>query len=156
MVAFAVERFQDVIGEMRPILERHAANLTGHPDIPLCLNDRAYTAASDAGILRIYTVRDGGELVGYAVYQVGTNLHHASTRWATSDVAWIDPARRYFRVAWRLIDFAEQDLRRMGVVVLDAMTKDSHPAMGRLLAARGYEKIGALHQKRLVPCPTSV
>ena len=148
-IAFAIESFGAILDELMPIFQRHYDALSAH-GLTLDPNYEFYKKASEAGYLVTYTVRDGGRLCGHALYFSAKNPHHKTIQWANSDSLWIDMDMRRPRVADRFIEVIENDLRNKGVVVMETGTRAAHPALGRLLQARGHEIVNVLYSKRLI------
>jgi hypothetical protein len=55
MRSFQREAIEDVVDEIRPLLERHWQEVAHYPDIPLIPNWQAYDQLQANGLLRIYT-----------------------------------------------------------------------------------------------------
>jgi phage terminase large subunit len=144
------ESFADVIDEALPLLHRHWREVSHYPDIPLEVNRAGYAALCASNLLRIYTARENGKLVGYAVYVVGKNAHyHGSPNQAKQDVFYVDSNRRGVMLGIRLVRFADEMMRAEGVQVVYQHVKLAHPALGRILERAGYEPIETIYGRRL-------
>ena len=75
---FAVESFESAAECMKPMFAAHKAELAVYDDIPLDPDFDFYKRAADAGLLTILTMRDGGDLAGYAVFIVRPHAHTGS------------------------------------------------------------------------------
>lgn len=149
-VSFARESFVTCFEEAKPLLEAHWQEIARNKDIiPLVPNEAAYLKSEDLGILRIYTGRRDGDLVAYACYFVTAGLHYHTTLWGTCDIFWIHPSARVPRLADRLFDFVESQLRSDGVLMMHTRTKIAHPAAGRILERRGHVPIEINYAKLL-------
>jgi len=112
---FAWEKVLDFIGEARGLLEQNDAETGLDPSrYPLDFDLRSYAGMEAAGALRILTARSNGALVGYVALIVTTLLHHKTVKKATIDTVWLHPL---YRSGWngvRLIQWAEDEARRLG------------------------------------------
>lgn len=149
MVIFAVEGFEDCWPEAQPLLARHYREIATHQDIPLDVDVDAYRGLEQAGRLCIVTARDGGRLVGYAVFVVMPAPHYRGSLQAQQDVLYIAPSARGRLLGSRLVRFSEEVLRRRGVQVVFQHVKAQHPALGVLLRHHGYEGVETIYSKRL-------
>ena len=149
-IAFQVERYADVIGDIKPLIVRHWEEIARNRDTIKLEPDYArYLALDERGQLLICTARDGGRMIGYAIYFVDFQIHYSKTRWAESDVFWIDPELRLPTAALRLFQFVEEQLLERGVMVVHTRAKNAHPAAGRLLEHLGHTPIETVYAKVL-------
>lgn len=146
---FAVEKFADVIDQMKPLLDQHWAEIAVYPDIPLEPNYDFYKQADLVGLLRIYTVRQNGDIIGYSVFCVRPHVHYKNHSWAQNDVIWLHPDHRQQGIAQGLVRFWEDDLRLQGVSVVHVNAKTQHPALSFLLKSCGYNAVEVGFEKRL-------
>ena len=151
IAAYAVETYDDVIDEIKPLLDLHYEEIAyWKGDIPLDPDFKVYKALSDAGVLKIYTARMGGDLIGYGIYVLrSVHPHYQTTSWLISDILFVEPRHRNWGVGSGLVGFIEQEARAIGVDVLMTGTKQGHPALGALLSAMGHEPIDLIYGKRL-------
>ena len=146
MIQYAVERYKDVIEEIKPLLILHWQELAAFPDIPLDPNYNFYEVANNRDLIRIYTARDDGKLVGYAIYIISlSNPHYMSMKTANSDIVFVHPDYRNGGVGYGLYEFIESQLPGF---VISTNDKISHPELGRLMKARGYEAVTTAWVKR--------
>lgn len=144
---FAVESFDDIIDEIRPLLPLHWRELAAYPDIPLNPDFEFYKRAGDAGHIRYYTARLGAGLIGYAIFTVvPRHPHYMGQSFAIADICWVHPDHRTFGIGSALFDFIENDLKGFVISVGD---KISSPALGLLLRGRGYDPLSVTYSKRL-------
>jgi GNAT superfamily N-acetyltransferase len=146
-VYYQRETHQDVIDEIHPLLVRHWKEIAKYPDIPLKPDWIKYQRLEDSGNLRIYTVRDCGGLVGYALFLVDRGLHY-DVRMATQDILFLLPEYRKGRIGVNLIRYAEQRLKSEGVDLVLHHVKTTNQ-VGRLLEVMGYEEVDRIYMKRL-------
>lgn len=146
---FARESSDTVINEIAPLLENHWAEIAHYPDIPVGVDYDAYLRLEANGQLRIYTIRVGIELVGYALFTVRHSLHYQSSLQAHQDVLYLDPCYRRGRVGWKFIAWCDTQLKAEGVMVVYQHQKLAHPALGAILDRIGYEPVDMLWARRL-------
>lgn len=143
------ERFAAVIDEALPLLQRHWQEVTHYSDIPLDIDRPGYERIDQAGLLRIYTARDDGKLVGYAAYVVGKNSHYRASLQARQDVIYVASNLRGAWIGSKLVKYADAMLAHEGVQVVYQHVKLAHPALGRILERAGYEPIETIYGRRL-------
>lgn len=141
-LTFQVERYADTIEEAKPLLTRHWDEIARNKDIvPLDPDYPRYDLLEKHGKLRAFTIRDSGQLAGYAVYIVDTHLHYRTIKWAISDIFWTDPAVRATPAIIWLLRFVERELAKERPIVMHTTYKDAHPGPGIVLAKLGHTLI---------------
>lgn len=148
-IYFQREQSRHLWPEITPLLEKHYEEIAHHKDIPLDPDVERYNAMDDAGLLRCFTARDCGRLIGYAIFITAPHLHYKSTRIANQDVLFLAPEARNGTTAMRFFDFFEGRLRDEGWQLTFQHEKIAHPALGRLAEKRGYEAMDRIWAKRL-------
>lgn len=149
MIVCRRESWDEVWPQVQPLLERHYREIALYQDIPLAVDVARYEQMENLDMLRIYVARSGSAIAGYCAMIVQMNAHYNTSKQAAQDVIYIDPAFRRGRVALRLLQFVEQELKREGVQVVYQHSKFAHPALTRLLDFMGYTRSDILHSKRL-------
>jgi GNAT superfamily N-acetyltransferase len=145
----SVQKYADVIEDIKPLLGAHHEELALYKDeIPLDPDYGLYQKLNEMGLIRAYTVRLGGALIGYAIFSIVARHLHYAHRWAINDILWIHKDHRHFGIGSELCDVFEEDLRREGPIVIHIETKDHEPALAMLLRARGYDVVGVSLSKR--------
>jgi hypothetical protein len=139
------EPFAQFMDELKPLLDVHWREVAHYEDIPLN-PDYGFYCSSPA--LRCMTVRDDGELTGYAIYGVGRNKHYMDSVQSVQDVLFVHPKHRGF-AGKRLIRASDAMLKAEGVQVSYHHVKKAHPVLGRLLVSEGYEVVEEIYAKRL-------
>jgi GNAT superfamily N-acetyltransferase len=102
----------------------------------------------DLGMLRCYTARVAGALVGYGVFTVAHNLHYRGSIQAKQDVLFVLPEYRKSRIGYQLIKFCDERLRADGCQVVYQHVKTAHD-FGPLLKRMRYEAVETIYAKRL-------
>lgn len=151
MRSFQRETYEDVVDEIRPLLERHWREVAHYADIPLAPNWAAYQQFQAAGILRIYTGREHGRLIGYSIFTVHKGVHYSTSLEADEDLLFVLPEhRKGSRVGLQLMQFAERQLTAENVQLVKRRTKAAERLnFGALLERMGYEPIDVTYGKRL-------
>lgn len=145
---FARESSDTVMEEILPLLHEHYAEIAHYQDIPINIDIDAYLRAEAQGILRIYTVRNGIELIGYAIFGVKASIKYSGSLQAKQDVLYLAPAFRKGRVGMRFIQWCDTQLRGEGVQVVYQHVKAAHN-FGPMLERMGYELIDHIYGRRL-------
>lgn len=113
-MSIAVERFADVIEEIKPLLEEHWKEIaTFKEDIPLDPDYDGYRKADEAGSMVIVTARHDGELVGYSIFFLLRHPHYRSTWFAMNDILFVRRDKRGSMTGIRLIKQSETEVWRM-------------------------------------------
>jgi len=71
--------------------------------VPLNIFADAYFELEKVGALRVFTVRDNEELVGYALFLIQPQLHHMHTKLAHNLAVYLKPSHRGGTVGYRLL-----------------------------------------------------
>lgn len=143
---FGIESFAEVREEIKPLLAAHWKEVAHYPDIELDVDWTRYAMLADAGLLRIFTVRSQGGLVGYAVFVVQTNMHYSQSLQAMQDVLFISEQHRGF--GRKFIEWCDDHLRDLGVQAVYHHVKAAHN-FGPMLERMGYELIDRIYGRRL-------
>lgn len=148
-VAYARETLTTFLGEAFPLLSDHWQEVSHYSDILLDPDIDRYHASEDQGMLRIYTARVGGKLVGYSVFTVNYNAHYATSLQANQDVLFVHPHHRRGRLASSLISYSDASLAAENVQVVTHHVKVKHLALAAILERKKYELVEVIYAKRL-------
>lgn len=135
--------------EVKPILYEHWKELANHQDIrPLDPDYDLYTKLSDMNIIRIFTARDEGKLVGYSCFYVAPNFHYKTWVYAACDVYYLNPDYRQSGTGREMFIKMEKWLKSLGVkaVVVQDKVNHSHEKFFRFL---GYTPVEQHYEKVL-------
>ena len=141
MITYQVEKYDDVITEIWPMLEAHYLEIATDKEVkPFDPDLERYISMADQDMLRIFTARDvfesdldgddavyPGRLVGYFISIVLPGLHYQQTIMAINDIMYLDPAHRGGTVGYRLIKLATEDLKNLGADILTIHMKTDYP-----------------------------
>jgi GNAT superfamily N-acetyltransferase len=149
MITYQQESLVTAKKDARPLLEKHWEEIALNKDtIKLNPDWDAYADLEDAGILRIFTARSDGELVGYFVTFVKAHIHYKDHLFAYNDILFLTKEYRKGFTGSKLIKFAEKCLKEDGVSVVVVNTK-RHKPFDVLLEWLGYKHIENIYSKVL-------
>jgi len=147
MITYAEEKLINVVEELDVLVKAHWEEVSLYKDkVPLYPDYTKYQALEDIGSFIIYTARDNGKLIGYYSAFVTPHIHYASTVYAHNDAVYIDSAYRGTRVAYKLLSFAEKELKEIGAKVITLHMKVTTP-FDRLCEALGYSCVERIYSK---------
>lgn len=144
----ARESAHDVWSEIQPLILEHWEEIAHFGDIALAPREELYRFLQDSGKLYVFTLRDDGKLIGYAVFVVDFDIHYANSLQAKQDVLFLLPGYRNAGNGAALIGFCDAELAKAGVQCVYHHVKHAHN-FGPLLAAMRYKSIETIHVKRL-------
>jgi GNAT superfamily N-acetyltransferase len=148
VLTFAREVIGERWAELEPLAAAHWREVGHFPDIPLEPHRHKYEACEAAGILRLFTVRTEGLLLGYSTYFVDTAPHHRNSLQAHHDALYLIPEARKLGNGLRFLAYCDQELRADGVQVVFFGSHARNPIDG-LLTRQGYEVVDTIYAKRL-------
>lgn len=150
---YSKETYEQVIEEIKPILQSHYQEIAKHKDIPLEPDWEMYKAMQSLGILKIFTVRTEpddeigpGELVGYGIYFVKKHLHYSSCLVANQDILFMK--KEYRGKGMRFINWCDEQLKAMGCHMTIQHVKAAHN-FGPMLEKMNYELMDLIYTRRL-------
>ena len=147
MKKYSKELVVDCVDEFIPLVVEHWEEIAVNKDKVLLNPDiQKYIDLNEMGILDVYTARDGGKLIGYFVTMKSPHLHYQDHVFAMNDIIYVDPAYRKSTVAYRLVKFAEADLKAQGVSVLMINMK-VHAPFDRFLEGLGFSNTERVYTK---------
>jgi GNAT superfamily N-acetyltransferase len=149
-ITYATEKIDQWYDDIQPLLKQLYKEVAVNQDIELDPDWGFYRRACSSGLLSVYTARVDRKLVGYVFYFVLKKHHHYSqTSWAVTDIIDVAPEYRRHGIANGLLAFAETDLKKRGVVVIQTNAKTEHPELAMLLESRGYRHTEDGYSKRM-------
>jgi len=141
------ESYAQVVDEIQPLIKSHWKEIASCKDkIKLNPNFNMYKTMNELGILRIFTVRDFGKLVGYFIVMCQPHLHYSDHVYAMNDIIYIDPEYRGSTIAFKLLRSVEKRLKKDGVSVLMINMKVYAP-FDRLLEKLNFENTERVYSK---------
>lgn len=148
-IAYQREGLHPAFEDAQPLLRQHYEEIAWKRDkIALLPDIERYDAMDVAGKLRVFTARQEGTLIGYAVYILSNALHYKQTSVATNDVVFLQASQRGKMAGIRLMKFADAALKMDGVQVIILHIKTA-ANWGRMAELMGYEHTEAIYQRWL-------
>lgn len=139
MIRFSVETYDDVIDEIKPLLDWHWEEVAIYKDkIKFKADYSKYEDMQDSGHLHIVTVRDEDMLVGYFISFLMDHPHYSDHKYALNDILYLHPDYRHADVACGMFEYAEKDLKSKGVSVMVVHMKTQFP-FKTLCEVQGFE-----------------
>ena len=135
--------------DVRVLLEKHWEEIALNKEVIKLNPDwEAYHDLEDTGVLKIFTARDDGKLIGYFVVLCRKHLHYVDHTFAFNDILYLSQEYRKGLTGPKLMKFAEKCLTEDGVSVLVVNTK-LHRPFDSLLKWLGYKHIENIYSKLL-------
>jgi GNAT superfamily N-acetyltransferase len=109
-----------------------------HDAVPLAPDWRRMEQLEEMGLLRVASLRRGGELIGYSLFSICTHLQFALTLHATNMAVYVKPRHRGLAGA-RLLVRCEELLDDLGIrkrIYLTPVLRGKK--LGALIARLGY------------------
>lgn len=147
MATFADERIRDAWREAEPLMRAHHEESGLGEPWEFCPDEDRYRKLDDAGLIRVFTARAGGRLVGYSIFLIDRHLHYGRQVWGMQDVLYMDREHRGV-AAVRFMEWTEERLRAMGVQVIGRHVT-TRMEYGRTLKRMGYEPREVLWTKQV-------
>lgn len=146
-VQFQKEKIDGLQEELTPLLQSHWEQIALNKD-KIKLNPAwdEYIQLNELGLIHFYTVRDQGELVGYFCLTVSKSLHYKDHIFAACDIIYVKQDNRAGMTGHKLIKFAEDDLKKLGVSLIAINTK-IHAPFDNLLNRMNYVQTERLYTK---------
>jgi len=135
---FAIESIQATWGEGEALMQAHHREVGIVPDEDFEPNKEQFFKIERDGNLRLFTIRDQEELVGYSVFIIVPHLHYRNEKWAYQDTLYVAPGYRGL-CAYRFMEWVDRQLADMSVkTILRSVTvnKDYSRSLERI----GYQK----------------
>jgi hypothetical protein len=138
-VEFSVGTVDEMERVGAALLDQHYDELTLHKEnVKLNVDWERYRSLERARKLLPIFAKLDGELIGYSVFILGTNMHYMDLKTANNDVLFLaKPYRKGTTVGIRLILESEKRLRQLGVNKVIWHIKKSRD-FGPILARMGY------------------
>lgn len=148
MITYAVERLEECLEEVKPLLSKHYEQVAMYQDkVKLNPDYDRYLELCDAGVLHCVVARDDEDVViGYFISMIVPHMHYQDSKYAVNDIVFIEESYRKTKVGLNLFTFAEESLKEQGVSVITIHMKTSLPfdslceGLGYDYAERNYTK----------------
>lgn len=133
--------------EARPLMQRHWDEMP-HVGKTFDPDETLYQQGDVLGVLRCYTVRHEGTLIGYCCAAVHRSFWHKGQLEAGQHALYLIPEARRGSIGLRLIRCMEEDLRASGVTILRQHAHVNRPE-GTLFEKLGYTHVHGEYEKAL-------
>jgi hypothetical protein len=149
MIEYKEETFDQVIDEIKPLLENHYEEIALNKDaIKLNPDYGIYKSLCDSGVMRVITARDDGKLVGYCVCIIKYHLHYKDSLTAFNDIFYISKDYRKGLTGVKLFIKTEEILKKYGVQRVSMNTKVHHD-VGVIFDRLGYKETERVFTKMI-------
>ena len=146
---YALECLPSVKQDILPLIEEHWELVAlNKGSIKLNPDWEQYATLDASGILKIFTARDDGVLVGYFILVVNNSLHYKDHIFAVCDIIFVTPEARKGATGYKLLKYAENWCIENNVSLLNINTK-VHVPFDALLEKTGFNLIERLYSKYL-------
>jgi GNAT superfamily N-acetyltransferase len=148
-ITYQQESLATCANDAKDLLYSHWEEIAVNKDV-IKLNPDwdAYYNLEEVGILKIFTARSDGVLVGYFVVLCRTHIHYKDHIFAANDILYLHKDYRKGLTGAKLMKFAEKCLQEDGVSVLVVNTK-RHKPFDSLLEWLGYKHVENVYSKLL-------
>lgn len=128
MIEYSVEKIEDTLEELVPLLEKHYEEIAMYQDkIEFNPDYDKYLSLEELGIIHLVTAREEGEIVGYHLSLVSPNLHYSDHLYAVNDIVFLKEELRKTKTGLEMFKYAEDTLKEKGVSVLTVHMKTKQP-----------------------------
>ncbi len=146
---YALECLPSVKKDILPLIKEHWELIAlNKGSIKLNPDWEQYAALDASGIMKVFTARDNGALVGYFILLVNNSLHYKDHVFAVCDIIFVTPEARKGATGYKLLKYAENWCKKNNVSLLNINTK-VHMPFDSLLEKTGYNLIERLYSKYL-------
>lgn len=141
-MTFQEERLSEMWADALPLIEENVKE-TGASKTPRVCK-KTYESLEEKGLIRVYTARSGGSLVGYC--SMIMNVHpHFGEPWAIQDALFVSKSFRG-PSAYKFMKFVDKCLIELGAVkIIRQVTKFKDYA--RTLESFGYSPIETVYMR---------
>lgn len=128
MITYQVESFKDNLEELKLLFHDHY-NEIGHNVDRVELNPdyEQFLIMEELNMLHLVTVRDDSQIIGYYLSVISPLLHFKHIKNAYNDAIYLVPKYRKGIIAYRMLQFAEKELIKVGVKRITIHMKVDYP-----------------------------
>jgi len=149
MIEYKEETYDQVIDEIKPLLEDHWEEIALHKDtIKLNPDYDRYEKMFKSGQMRIVTARDDGKLVGYCILLLYHHIHYKDQFMAMDDIFFIAKDYRKGLTGVKLFIKTEEIMKQYGVKKL-SMNVKVHQDVGPIFERLGYKETERMFTKMI-------
>jgi GNAT superfamily N-acetyltransferase len=137
------------VAELSPMLDDHTREVDAHGGAAPLVNWGVYHQLNVAGLLWVFSARDmDGLMVGYVSYIIEPSPHCEGIFTAYQDAFYVMPHARGRFAGPRMLQFAEEMIRKQGVFAIRIGVPVNNN-YGSMLTRKGYELTDLVYTKRL-------
>lgn len=141
MITFQKESYFHCMAELRPLLVKHAEELSPHKGkYPLFPKVEILSLLQDIGRLHIMTARDDGKIIGYCSFLEGESLHYEGVNNFEVDAFYLLKEYRKGLTGYKLLKEAHEMCKREGATHIIQKCKVSAD-LSKLFERMGFTKI---------------
>ena len=146
-ITYQEETVEQIEKDIKPLIQLHWEQIALNKDV-IKLNPDwdEYKRLNDLGFLRVFTARDGDEMVGYFIITVSKSMHYKDHIFANCDIIYVRPDKRAGLTGYKLINYVENWCKNNDVSCLHINTK-VHAPFDKLLERMEYDNIERLYAK---------
>jgi GNAT superfamily N-acetyltransferase len=151
MVDYACETVAEVLDEILPLVYRHNEEISY--DItsgdPLDIDVDLYSRLHEHGLLKVFTAREDGQLIGYALFHLAFSMQRKYLKQAHEGGFYVRPEFRRGHVAIKFIAYIARELAKEDCHMVLYSSPAANPKFGELLHLLGYSKVDEVYARRL-------
>jgi GNAT superfamily N-acetyltransferase len=147
MIKFQIETCRAIYLEAMPLMQSHWSEID--PGGVMDFNQEALFALEDAGVVKCYTARSDRLLVGYLIYLGDESLYQLGRKIVRDMGLYVAPEFRKGTTAIRLMKYAEEDLRGIGIAEIFQVIPAGNESLGKMLEGGGYRHHETVFKKLL-------
>ena len=126
MISFAVEKFSDIVEELKELIFEHWLEITSEPETrPLDVHWDQYYELEKQNMLFVLAARHDGRLVGYIIHLIYRPLHYRYMLMASDDAHFLKKEFRKGTSGMKMFKAAEKALKEIGVNSITYHSKTS-------------------------------
>lgn len=150
MISYQQEFLATVAKDIAPLLKEDWEEIEHQKSRrPLNPDWEAYANLETSGILKIFTARDDGSLIGYASCFMLPDIHSRGILSANFEILFVSASHRNGAVGLRLMKFAEKCVRQDGAEFCFVTTTEQNSA-SKMMQRLGYKAIETKFEKEFV------
>lgn len=150
LISYQQEFLTTVANEIAPLLKEDWEEIEHQKSRrPLNPDWEAYANLELAGVLKIFTARDGKQLVGYASCFLLPDIHSRGIISANFEILFVTASHRNGFVGLRLMKFAEKCVKQDGAKFCFVTTTQQNSA-SKMMERLGYKAIETKFEKDLM------
>ena len=146
MILFQREQAHACFEEAIPLLHLYRQEIAYYADLKLDPEFAKYAELEKAGIVRAYTARKDGKLIGFALFFFNSHLHFKTKIFAIHDLLYIIPEHRGF--GYKFLKWCNEQLEKDGASVIYYFVNLQFN-YGSLLKRLGFELADHLYTRSI-------